>query len=203
MCGISSKQSTLKYFPIGFTDHKIEAFQRCCSTNYFRFHLKPATLPAIIIFLDSLRRQQVRKFFDENSCSPFWLNQTSRSLSADWLPSAQRALASQFAFLTAVMICGPVKWQVPSLTLELLIWSKMWLCSVSCCQPSLAIAPARCHRKQLHFLLLFPKCGHNQSGGDGDKGSTGKLFCITGGEQLLASWTGLKSPWDLKLVSLL
>lgn len=97
------------------------------------------------------------------------------------MPNAQRALASLFSFLTAVMVCGLLKQQVPKLTLELLIWSKRsWLYSISCCLPSLAIAPAGCYRKQLHFLILLPKYGHNQSGGDEDisekdKGSTEKL----------------------------
>lgn len=63
-----------------------------------------------------------------------------------------------------MVVCGLVKWQVPNLTLELLIWSKRsWLCSISCCLPSLAIAPPGCHRNQLHFLLLLPKCRQNQS----------------------------------------
>lgn len=103
------------------------------------------------------------------------------------------------------MVCGLVKQQVPNLILELLIWSKRsWLCSISCCLPSLAIAPAGSHRKQLHFLL--PKCSHNQSGGDEDisekdKGSTGKLPASlhnrrwTGSDQLnrLKVSTGLKT----------
>lgn len=51
-CGIKSKQSYLKSFPIGFTDHKIDTLLECCSTNHFRFYFRLSALHAITIYSD-------------------------------------------------------------------------------------------------------------------------------------------------------